>query len=156
MRLTVMSDYSLRVLMYLGSNPEHRATIQEIATAYAISENHLMKVVHGLGRQGFVETVRGRGGGMRLAKPAEEIRIGDVIRAIEDDFALVECFRSQDNCRISKLCRLRGVLSLALDAYFKVLDEWTLADLVATPRNLFAELVDQLAQPDAPVTRNQP
>lgn len=147
MRLTVMSDYSLRVLMYLGAKPEQRATIQEIATAYGISENHLMKVVHGLGRHGFIETVRGRGGGLRLARPAEDIKVGDVIRSVEDDFALVECFRNEDCCRITSICRLRGVLKLALDAYFRVLDEWTLAELVATPRNLFAELSGQTLPP---------
>lgn len=152
MRLTVMSDYSLRVLMYLGAKPEHRATIQEIASAYGISENHLMKVVHGLGRQGFVETVRGRGGGLRLARPADKIKIGDVIKAVEDDFALVECFRDENVCRISNVCRLRGVLRLALEAYFRVLDDWTLADLVSTPTNLFALLSDQ-PSPSEPVAR---
>lgn len=152
MRLTVMSDYSLRVLMYLGAKPEHRATIQEIASAYGISENHLMKVVHGLGRQGFVETVRGRGGGLRLARPAEKIKIGDVVKAVEDDFALVECFRDENGCRISDVCRLRGVLRLALEAYFRVLDDWTLADLVSTPTNLFALLSDQ-SSPSEPVAR---
>lgn len=152
MRLTVMSDYSLRVLMYLGAKPEHRATIQEIASAYGISENHLMKVVHGLGRQGFVETVRGRGGGLRLARPADKIKIGDVIKAVEDDFALVECFRDENVCRISNVCRLRGVLRLALEAYFRVLDDWTLADLVSTPTNLFALLSDQ-PSPSKPVAR---
>lgn len=154
MRLTVMSDYSLRVLMYLGAKPEQRATIQEIARAYGISENHLMKVVHGLGRHGFVETVRGRGGGLRLARPAEDIRVGDVIRSVEDDFALVECFRNSDCCRITDICRLRGVLKLALDAYFKVLDEWTLAGLVATPKNLFAELSGGSLPPVAPLPPN--
>ncbi|CFX25630.1 HTH-type transcriptional regulator NsrR [Candidatus Filomicrobium marinum] len=152
MRLTVMSDYSLRVLMYLGAKPEHRATIQEIASAYGISENHLMKVVHGLGRQGFVETVRGRGGGLRLARPADKIKIGDVIKAVEDDFALVECFRDENVCRISNVCRLRGVLRLALEAYFRVLDDWTVADLVTTPTNLFALLSD-LPSSSEPATR---
>jgi len=147
-----MSDYSLRVLMYLGAKPEQRGTIQEIAKAYGISENHLMKVVHGLGRHGFVETVRGRGGGLKLARPASEIRIGDVVRAVEDDFALVECFRSEEGCRITNICRLRGVLKQALEAYFSVLDDFTLAELVATPKNLFAELA-AFAPPPAPAVR---
>jgi Rrf2 family nitric oxide-sensitive transcriptional repressor len=140
MRLTVLSDYSLRVLMYLGAMPERLATIQEIARAYRISENHLMKVVHSLARHGFVETVRGRGGGMRLANPPEQITIGAVLRAIEDDFALVECFRSDNTCRITDFCRLKRALHQALSAYFQVLDNWTLAELVAKPKGLQNEL----------------
>jgi len=140
MRLTVMSDYSLRVLMYLAVEPGRRATIQEIATAYQISENHLMKVVHNLAQLGFVATVRGRGGGLTLGKPAAQITIGAVLRATEDDFALVECFGSSDTCRITSACRLKRVLQQALRAYFDVLDQSTLADLVAKPKAL-AELL---------------
>ncbi len=141
MRLTTLSDYSLRVLMYLGATPDRLATIEEIARAYGISENHLMKVVHGLARAGFVETLRGRGGGMRLAVPAETITVGAVLRAVEEDFALVECFGTGDTCRITNVCRLKRVLGQALDAYFKVLDEWTLAELVAKPKVLLNELL---------------
>lgn len=140
MRLTALSDFSLRVLMYLGAAPQRLATIQEIAQAYRISENHLMKVVHGLARHGFVETVRGRGGGMRLAMPLERITIGTVLRAVEDDFALVECFRPDNTCRITDFCRLRLALHQALNAYFDVLDNWTLAELVAKPKGLQHEL----------------
>jgi Rrf2 family nitric oxide-sensitive transcriptional repressor len=141
MRLTTLSDYSLRVLMYLGATPDRLATIEEIARAYGISENHLMKVVHGLARAGFVETLRGRGGGMRLAVPAETITVGAVLRAVEEDFALVECLGTDDTCRITSVCRLKRVLGQALDAYFKVLDEWTLAELVAKPKVLLNELL---------------
>jgi Rrf2 family nitric oxide-sensitive transcriptional repressor len=140
MRLTVLSDYSLRVLMYLGAAPDRLATIQEIAQAYRISENHLMKVVHGLARHGFVATVRGRGGGLRLAKAPEQITVGAVLRAVEDDFALVECFESGDTCRITNVCRLKRALHQALGAYFQVLDNWTLAELVAKPKRLQNEL----------------
>lgn len=144
MRLTVLSDYSMRVLMYLGARPDRLATIEEIAQAYEISENHLMKVVHGLARHGFVETVRGRGGGLRLGKPASEITVGAVLRAVEDDFALVECLGSDDTCRITNVCRLKRVLKSALGAYFQVLDNSTLADLVARPKSLIDELaIDQ-------------
>ena len=102
--------------------PRRLVTIQEIAKAYGIPENHLMKVVHGLARQGFIETVRGRGGGIRLARPAAESSAGSVIRAMEDDFALVECFRTGNTCRITPVCRLKGALQQeALDAYFEVL-----------------------------------
>jgi Rrf2 family transcriptional regulator, nitric oxide-sensitive transcriptional repressor len=140
MRLTYLTDFSLRVLMYAGSMPRRLVTIQEIAEAYGISENHLMKVVHGLAQQGFIETVRGRGGGIRLSRPATEITVGSVIRAVEDDFALVECFRTDNTCRITPVCRLRGALQQALGAYFEVLDNWTLAELVAKPRALLNEL----------------
>lgn len=144
MRLTQLTDYSLRVLMYLAARPERLATIQEIASAYGISENHLMKVVHRLGQHGFVETVRGRGGGMRLNGRAENIRLGAVVRAVEEDFQVVECFGSKDTCRITDVCRLKGVLHQALGAFLKSLDTWTLADLVRRPK----VLVDALAIDD--------
>ncbi len=105
--------------------------IQEIADAYDISKNHLMKVAYDLGRHGFLETVRGRGGGLRLARPPERIKLGDVVRRMEDDFALVECFEpDSDNCRITRTCRLKGVLGEALKAWLAVLDKYTLADLL--------------------------
>lgn len=136
MRLTQLSDYSLRVLMYLGAAPERLATIQEIAGAYGISENHLMKVVHRLAQHGFIETVRGRGGGLRLKGPADSVRLGAVVRAVEEDFRLVECFGSDDTCRITDVCRLKRVLHQALGAFLASLDEWTLADLVQKPKAL--------------------
>lgn len=141
MRLTQLSDYSLRVLMYLGAKPDRLATIQEIAGAYGISDNHLMKVVHRLAQHGFVETVRGRGGGLRLKGQAGDIRLGAVVRAVEEDFRLVECFGSDDTCRITDVCRLKRVLNGALNAFMASLDEWTLADLVHKPK----ALVDVLA-----------
>ncbi len=140
MRLTVLSDYSLRVLMYLAACPERLVTIQEIASAYQISENHLMKVVHGLAKSGFVETVRGRGGGMRLAKPAQNITVGAVLRASEEDFKLVECFGPSDACRITKVCRLKRVFQSALQAYLNELDRWTIAEVVARPKLLLDAL----------------
>lgn len=145
MRMTVLSDYSLRVLMYLAARPERLVTIQEIATAYGISENHLMKVVNGLSRNGFVETVRGRGGGMRLGKAPHDISIGAVLRRTEDDFNLVECFGEDDTCRITKVCRLKRILEKALYAYLSELDRWTLADVVKRPKLL----LDALAVDDA-------
>ena len=140
MRLTYLTDYSLRVLMYVSAVPQRLVTIQEIAQGYGISENHLMKVVHGLAQHGFIETVRGRGGGLRLARPASDITVGAVVRAVEDDFALVECFRTDNTCRITPVCRLRGALQDALSAYFEVLDNRTLAELVAKPKSLLKEL----------------
>lgn len=143
MRLTVLSDYSLRVLMYLAARPDRLSTIQEIASAYAISENHLMKVVHGLAKRGLVETMRGRGGGMRLARPADKIRIGAALRLVEDDQALVQCFSADNGCKITDVCRLKRVLSRALQAYNDELDRWTLADLVARPKVLLDALAER-------------
>jgi Rrf2 family transcriptional regulator, nitric oxide-sensitive transcriptional repressor len=130
MKLTFYSDYSLRLLMYVSVKRDGLVTIQEVADAYGISKNHLMKVAFELGRKGFLETVRGRGGGLRLARPPEKIGVGEVVRAMEEDFTMVECFDPKTNqCVITGPCRLRGALSRALKAYFAVLDEYTLADL---------------------------
>ena len=130
MRLTFYSDYSLRLLMYAALKPGALITIQDVASAYGISKNHLTKVAFDLGRAGFVETVRGRGGGIRLAKKPEEIGLGDVLRVTERQSVLVECFNPKTNtCVIAAPCRLKGVLNRALKAYFSVLDEYTLADL---------------------------
>ena len=130
MKLTFYSDYSLRLLMYVSVKRDGLVTIQEVADAYGISKNHLMKVAFELGRKGFLETVRGRGGGLRLARSPEKIGVGEVVRAMEEDFTMVECFEPKTNqCVITGPCRLRGALSRALKAYFAVLDEYTLADL---------------------------
>ena len=133
MRLSTFSDYSLRVLMYLGVQSDRLATISEIAVAHDISENHLMKVVHQLGRGGYLETVRGKGGGMRLARAPKDIVLGEVIRQTEGDIAMVECFSDNPSCRILSACRLRGILGEALSAMFLVLDGYTLADLLDNP-----------------------
>jgi len=130
MKLTFYSDYSLRLLMYVSVKRNGLVTIQEVADVYGVSKNHLMKVAFELGRKGFLETVRGRGGGLRLARPPEKIGVGEVVRAMEEDFTMVECFDPKANqCVITGPCRLRGALSRALKAYFAVLDEYTLADL---------------------------
>jgi Rrf2 family transcriptional regulator, nitric oxide-sensitive transcriptional repressor len=130
MRLTRYTDYSLRVLIYLGLRQDRLTSIREIANAYGISESHLMKVVQALGQFGYVATLRGHGGGLRLAKPPSEINLGDVVRSTEDDLALVECFSDVSECRIAGPCRLANVLRRALEAFFQVLDEHTLADLL--------------------------
>ena len=142
MRLTVYTDYGLRLLMYVALKEGELATIQQVAEAYGISRNHLMKVAYDLGRHGFLETQRGRGGGLRLARPAGRIRLGDVVRAMEEDFALVECFvPGADGCRITGACRLKGALNDALKAYLAVLDNYTLADLTERNRALARLLV---------------
>ncbi|WP_082494271.1 Rrf2 family transcriptional regulator [Methylobacterium sp. Leaf108] len=129
MRLTRYTDYSLRTLIYLGLNDTGLSSIAEIARAYRISESHLTKVVHQLGRLGLVHTLRGRGGGLRLARPPAEIVVGAVVRQTEEDLALVECF-SGGACAITAPCRLRRALGEALAAFLAVLDGYTLADLL--------------------------
>lgn len=127
MKLTRYSDYALRVLLYLGARPDRLCSISEMAGAYAISQNHLMKVVHDLGKAGFVASVRGRRGGIRLARPPGEIIIGSVVRHTEDSFDLVDC----GSCIIAPACGLTGVLRKALAAFMAVLDGYTLDDMLA-------------------------
>ena len=130
MRLTTMTDYALRLLMYVAHRPDRLCTIAEIATAYGISEAHLMKITHQLGQAGFIETVRGKGGGMRLASPPQQINLGAVVRRMESDLFLVECFADADNhCVLTGHCRLAAVLDEALGAFLARLDAVTLADL---------------------------
>lgn len=134
MRLSTFTDYNLRVLMYLGIYPDRLATIPEIAEAHRISENHLTKVVHQLGRRGYVKTVRGKGGGVRLAMNPKEIVLGEVIRQTEGDIQMAECFAENSTCRVQRACRLQGILVEALEAMFQVLDAYTLADLLEKPQ----------------------
>lgn len=136
MRLSTFSDYSLRVLMYLGMAPGRMATIAEIAGAYGISEAHLMKVIHNLGRAGFVETVRGKGGGVRLKHPPGGIVLGEVIRQTENDAGLAGCHLESKSCSLKGICRLTGILDEAMQSLYLVLDSYTLADLVAQPQSL--------------------
>ena len=142
MRLTQFTDYSLRVLIYLGLNDDGPlCTIRDIARHYEISENHLMKVVHGLSQLGYVDAVRGRGGGLKLARPPERISVGDVVREIEKDTALVECFDTADNvCCITEACALRHALAEAQRAFFAVLDRYRLSDLLR-PRTKLLRLL---------------
>ncbi|MET0785814.1 MAG: Rrf2 family transcriptional regulator [Paenisporosarcina sp.] len=138
MRLTMYTDFSLRVLMYVGSKERSQlSTIQEISTAYGISKNHLMKVTYELGKYGFIETVRGRGGGIRLAHDPVNINVGEVVKKMEEDFHLVECFNCASNrCVITPVCKLRNVLHQALTAYLAVLDAYTLEDLLVNKEEL--------------------
>jgi Rrf2 family transcriptional regulator, nitric oxide-sensitive transcriptional repressor len=131
MKLTSFTDFSLRVLIFLATDPDRRATIAEVASAFGISENHLTKVVHFLGKEGWLVNVRGAGGGINLAQAPKSIVIGRVVRATEGAPQPAECFGSNpDRCRIHRACRLKGVLRQAADAFYAVLDRYTLADLV--------------------------
>ncbi len=130
MRLTTMTDYALRLLMYVAQQPDRLCTIAEIARVHGISEAHLMKVTHQLGLQGWIETVRGKGGGMRLARAPAHVNLGAVVRSIEPDFDLVECFATGSQCTLTGQCRLAGVLGGALQGFMAHLDGFTLADLL--------------------------
>jgi Rrf2 family nitric oxide-sensitive transcriptional repressor len=140
MRLTTFSDYTLRTLMYLALRPNTLCTIDEIAAAYGVSAHHLTKVVHLAAQAGDIATVRGQGGGLRLARLPEAITIGSVLRRTEPDLDIVPCFGSGSACAIQPACVLQGVLGDALAAFLAVLDRMTLADLVR-PRGRLCELL---------------
>jgi Rrf2 family transcriptional regulator, nitric oxide-sensitive transcriptional repressor len=137
MKLTTFTDYSLRVLIYLAAQPAERATIAQIATAFQVSEHHLVKVVHFLGKQGWLTNVRGKGGGLELGMPPEAMIVGRVVRETEGMDQIAECFGESDgDCAIAPHCRLRGVLGEASQAFYAVLDHYTLADLVDNRQQL--------------------
>ncbi len=139
MQLTLYTDYSLRVLVYLGLKDEGLSTITEISDSYEISRNHLVKVVHNLSNHGFIHTVRGKGGGMRLAFTPDEINIGAVVRATENNFNIVECFDREDSsCPITPVCALKGALKEASRNFIGVLDRYTLADVLVNRDELAA------------------
>jgi len=130
MKLSLFSDYSLRVLVY-ASLREGRFQLKDVASAYGISRNHLAQVVHRLGQLGYLETRRGRGGGCRLARPAGEVRLGRLFQQTEDQPAVMECFDPKTNtCRLAGNCRIQGALARAMAAFYSSLDEYTLADVV--------------------------
>lgn len=136
MQLTQYSDYALRTLIYLAVEDDN-ATISEISDRYKISRNHLVKVVHNLGKLGYIITVRGRHGGLRLALPPEQINIGEVVRRTEPNFNIVECFDGANNtCVITPACRLKGVLAEAYRAFSNTLDQYTLADMTVNKKEL--------------------
>jgi Rrf2 family nitric oxide-sensitive transcriptional repressor len=146
MRLKTYTDYTLRVLIRLAVQPEGLTTIAQIAENYEISENHLMKVVHQLGVAGYIEAVRGRNGGIRLAKSPADINVGEIVRHMEPDLDIVPCFNASSACIIEPACILKGALDEALDAFLDVLDHYTLADLV-TPRRKLAALLKAKPRP---------
>ncbi|MBV6431836.1 MAG: HTH-type transcriptional repressor NsrR [Bryobacteraceae bacterium] len=148
MKLTAYTDYSLRVLMYLGLRGERLTTISELSGTYGLSANHLMKIIHNLGKLGYIETVRGRGGGMKLAGAPEEINLGQVIRQMEPDFAVAECLDPDhpSACIIMPACRLQLILGKAVEAFLDVLDNHTLADLLQSRTRLKSLLKIELVE----------
>jgi len=151
MRLTVYTDYALRMLMYLALKDDGLATIEEIAQSYGISKNHLMKVAHKLGVAGYLDTVRGRRGGLRLAKPAKAIGLGEVVRHTEPDMAIVMCFEPVNaDCAILPYCVLRKALARARAAFINVLDDYTLSDLVKPRAPLQGMLAISSVKEDPP------
>lgn len=154
MRLSRYTDYALRALIHIGVRPDRLITIGEIAECHSISRNHVMKVVYQLGRLGHVHTVRGKYGGIRLGRPPEQINIGSLVRQTESDLALAECFSARNNCRLTPVCMLRGVLGEALTAFLEVLDRYTLADLIASEQAIRG-ILDDHAYPE-PSTEHVP
>ncbi len=131
MRLTTFTDYTIRVLIYMGLHPGELTTVAELAQRYDISRNHLTKVIHYLGKQGYIETLRGKGGGIRLAARPAAINIGELVRDTEKNSTLVECFSpGACQCKITPACRLTGILHEAQEAFYQVLGKYTLADLL--------------------------
>jgi Rrf2 family nitric oxide-sensitive transcriptional repressor len=144
MKLTRFTDYSLRVLIYLGLKNNGRVTIREISEAYGISRNHLMKVVSLLTRMGYLDARRGPGGGIALAREPDDIVIATVVRDMEDDLNLVECFCDGGKCIIQPVCELKRVLSQALEAYLTTLEDYTLSDLLE-PKDQLADVLGMAA-----------
>lgn len=130
MRLTHMTDYAMRLLIYLAQHPERLCTIAEVARNYKISEAHLMKITHQLGLAGWIATTRGKGGGIRLAREPKDIVLGAVVRTIEPDFFIVECFSSGNTCMLIGACKLTGVMDGALRCFMQHLDDHTLVDIL--------------------------
>ncbi|MEL6440086.1 MAG: Rrf2 family transcriptional regulator [Cyanobacteria bacterium J06621_8] len=138
MQLSLHSDYALRLLMQLAANPERLCTISDVARTYQISKNHLVKVAHLLVREGFVESVRGRSGGLRMSKPPSMITVADVLRITENELTVLDCLResAEKTCPVDGCCRLKAALAKATEAFLEVLDSYTIEDIVKENRNL--------------------
>lgn len=141
MRMTAHTDYAMRVLVYVAGRPDEACTVGEVAGVYGLSRNHLMKVAQSLRDFGAIQTLRGRAGGIRLARPAETINIGALVRTIEEDFSVVDCLQAGGGtCVIAPACLLKGMISEAIGAFLAVLDTYTLADIVKN-RNVLGSLL---------------
>src|ERR1700675_2734058 len=131
MRLTLWTDYAFRTMIYVGTKGDELSTIAQIAKSFDISKSHLMKVVNRLEQRGYIKTVRGRNGGIRLGRPAADIRVGSVVRDTEEELAVIGCLEKANFCSIERCCVLRSVLHEATQAFLRTLDGYTLADLLA-------------------------
>lgn len=141
MQLTIFTDYGLRTLIYVAAYPERRCSVREVAEHYGISRNHLVKVVHHLALRGYLDSSKGKGGGIQLAKAPETLRIGDVVRDLEPNMQMAECFNRETNsCRISSNCQLKHYLMEATNAFIATLNRYTLADAVQD-KSLFSALI---------------
>ena len=154
MQLSLHADYSLRVLLYLGTHPEETVATQQISDAYRISKNHLVRVMQTLGEAGYIDVIPGRSGGVRLAMDPKQIRLGAVVRAAEPTLELLECFNLDTNtCPILPVCGLKVPLLKALEAFFDELNKFTLADLLTPGRK--QRLVQRFIQiQEAPLTHS--
>lgn len=141
MHLTRFTDYSIRVLIFLAAKGEERSTIHEIAETFDISRNHLMKIVQELSQKQYVTAIRGKNGGLLLTRDPATIALGELVREMEHDMALVECFHSDNSCIITPACRLQPILNNALSAFLDVLDHYTLADLLGNQQPQLAQLM---------------
>jgi Rrf2 family nitric oxide-sensitive transcriptional repressor len=147
MRLTLHTDFALRVLIQVGLNDGKLTTIKDIAQTFDISKAHLMKIVNDLSQKGYLDTVRGRGGGIRLMREPRDINIGRVVRDTENQLDVIGCLEHKGYCPIERVCVLRGALRNATDAFLAVLDAYTLADLIKPSRVLSSLLMDALEKP---------
>ncbi|HIC64635.1 MAG TPA: Rrf2 family transcriptional regulator [Paracoccus sp.] len=145
MRLTMMSDYALRVLLFAAAHPDRLVTIDETQEVYDVSRGHLMKIIGVLARAGILRSQRGRSGGFTLGLPPEQIRLGDVFRLTEPDFEMVECFAPTNTCAITPFCRFPAIATEALSAFMAVMDRHTLADLIIQPQH-FGAIVEALEE----------
>lgn len=150
MHITQHTDYALRVLIYLAANTDRLVTIAEVSQRFDISRSHLMKVANQLVREGFVDGLRGKGGGLRLARPAEQIAVGAVVRRMERGMELVECFGHDSNCLLTSNCKLKGVLGTALEAFLKSLDRVSVADVLEAPQRELLHLAKHDVPPPPP------
>lgn len=135
MQLTIFTDYGLRSLMYLAAHPDRRCSVREVAEHYGISRNHLVKVVHRLAQLGYIDSSKGKGGGIKIAQRADKLKLGDLVRALEPNMDIVECFNKDTNtCRIANACQLKHYLFDAKQAFLASLNSHTLADAVKNKR----------------------
>lgn len=138
MQLTSFTDYGIRVLMYLATQPEQISSVKEIAEYYNISRNHLVKITHRLSQLGYINTSKGKGGGIQISKGIEKLNLGDIIIALEPNFNIVECFDAQNNtCRITNSCHFKHYISEARENFINTMNKYTLGDTIQNKKSFF-------------------